>query len=100
MRRGTTPTVSIAVNGVDPTTFKNFYIIFKQGDVEVLKSQNDSDIIENVIAVRLSQEDTLRFVAGKEVRVQLRAITDVDDVIASDVAYVSVEDILQEGVIE
>lgn len=99
MRRGTTPTLKIKVNGMDIKQFANMYVTFRQGDIEVTKTNEDIGVeSENTLSIWLSQEDTLAFSRG-HVDVQLRAITNSGVVVASGIKMLFMEQILKEGVI-
>ena len=99
MRRGTTPTIEINVNGCDLSEFDTIYVTFKQGDVEVTYDNSEIDIEESRISFSLKQEDTLKFNSELFVYVQLRAVNKKGVAIASNIKHISVEDILKEGVI-
>lgn len=100
MTRGTTPTVTI-VPDTDLSQLKNIYITFSQGSKVVTKTNSDMiiDLTAGSIAITFSQEETLLWKAVASVAVQLRATTLSGDAVASEVAYVSVSDILMDGVI-
>lgn len=102
MRRGTTPTLTITVTGMDVTDLKTIKVTFKQGNIELTKATNDVtiDAENNAILVPLTQEDTLKFDSGA-VNVQIRGLL-ADDVtaIASGIKSFSMDKILLDGVIE
>lgn len=99
MRRGTTPTLKIKVNGIDIGQFANMYVTFSQGDIEVTKTNEDIDIEpDNILSIWLSQEDTLAFSRG-HVDLQLRATTNSGVAVASGIKMLFMEPILKEGVI-
>lgn len=99
MRRGTTPTLKIKINGANVKEFSKIYVTFKQGETEVTKTTEDIDIEDNLLSIWLSQEDTLKFVHG-HVDVQLRAITENGVAVASSIQMLFMDEILKEGVIE
>lgn len=95
MIRGTTPQHSFAVN-LDLTK-ATVYVTYNQKSVTVEKTGEDLEITPYNIKVKLTQEDTLSFVAGKPVRVQIRYITEDGYADASDIYELEVEDILKNG---
>lgn len=100
MRRGTTPVLTINVNGIDVSEFSSIYITFEQGAKEITKEIDDVtlDTENNRIIVSLSQSETLSFKDG-ELKVQLRAITNQGKAVASTIKKLDVGHILKEGVI-
>lgn len=98
--RGTTPTYTIAFPDIDFSTLTDIYITFeqtKQG-VEITKHGDDLAWAADHVSVRLSQADTLKFKAG-EIKVQVRAIDNTDNAVASTIWYEDVNDVLYEKVI-
>ena len=73
MRRGTTPTIKIKLKGCDINNLEKIYVTF--------------------------QDETLQLDAMKNVLIQVRAKTKDENVIASNIKSVPVEDILKEGMI-
>lgn len=101
MRRGTTPTLTIKCIDVDVKDLASIYVTFKQGNIELTKTNNDIvvDLENNAVNVPLSQEDTLTFNKGT-VDVQIRALlSDGTTAIASKIRTFSMEKILKDGVI-
>ena len=100
MRRGTTPTISINVKGCDISDFETIYVTFKQGKTEIEKTGEELQMSGNQISILLTQEDTLAFSGmGKDVSVQIRAVTADGTAVASNIQTLRVDDILKEGVI-
>lgn len=102
MRRGTTPTLTITVTGMDVTDLKTIKVTFKQGNIELTKATDDVtiDAENNAISVPLTQEDTLKFGSGA-VNVQIRGLlADGVTAIASAIKSFSMDKILMDGVIE
>lgn len=98
MKRGTTPTISISVEGVELSYLKDIYISVKQ-DNNIITKTGENITIDNdsgTIGVYLTQDETLSFRPGY-VFIQLRATTTGGNVIASDVQQISIDEILQEG---
>lgn len=102
MRRGTTPTLTIKLNGILVADLKTIKVTFKQKSILLSKTEKDVDIDvdENTISVPFSQEDTLLFKKGN-VEVQLRALLeDGTTAIASKIKSFDMEEILLEGVLQ
>jgi hypothetical protein len=100
MKRGTTPTLEIAVDGVKVTDLSSIYVTLKQDDLIITKSAEDIQVNEedNSLGVSLSQKETLSFRPGF-VYLQMRAVTSGGNAIATDVQKIDAVEILQEGVI-
>ena len=101
MRRGTTPTLTIAVTGLVVTDLKTIKVTFKQNNIEITKNTNEVTVEEeyNTISVPLTQEDTLKFGSGS-VSVQVRGLLKDDKTaIASKIKTFPMEKILLDGVI-
>ncbi len=101
MKRGTTPTLEIAVDGVKVTDLSSIYVTLKQDDLIITKSAEDIQVNEedNLLGVSLSQKETLSFRPGF-VYLQMRAVTSGENAIATDVQKIDAVEILQEGVIK
>lgn len=94
MLRGTTPT-HVFTLPFDTETVKDVQIIYVQGGKEKLtKSKDDCTLDGNEIAVKLTQEETFSFDDGKCVKVQVRVLTQSDDVLISPVMLVECEECL------
>lgn len=100
MRRGTTPDIMIMLDGIEFAALKVMYITFKQDKNLITKTIQDVVYDEETkqISVHLTQEDTLSFHNGY-VFVQIRALTNSDNAIATDIVRLNVDEILKEGVI-
>lgn len=102
MRRGTTPTLTITVTGLNVDDLKTIKVTFDQKGTQITKETKDVtvDIENNAISIPFSQEDTLAFGEGY-VNVQIRGLlADGVTAIASKVKQISMDKILLEGVIE
>ena len=94
MRRGTTPTITITtdINLSEYTVF----VTLKQGNI----SKDFTPYVEDyTLSVYLTQEDTLAFEGQKNVQIQVRAIDQSGNAIASNIMTTKVDEILKEGVI-
>lgn len=100
MKRGTTPTLEIAVDGVKVTDLSSIYVTLKQDDLIITKFGEDIQVNEedNLLGVSLSQKETLSFRPGF-VYLQMRSVTSGGNAIATDVQKIDAVEILQEGVI-
>lgn len=100
MKRGTTPTFAILLEGIDFSILQNVYITFKQDNRVLTKGNEDIalDAENQLINVALTQKETLSFRQGY-VFVQLRATTQSGNAVASDIVQIDASGILKEGVI-
>lgn len=69
MRRGTTPTITARIKELPDLNIASVVMLVRQGDVLIKKA---ATIEDNVVRVSLSQEETYRLVAGREVLCQLK----------------------------
>lgn len=108
MIRGTTPTITLTVDGFDLTDKSVEIYIREKGAggepltyteedqaVDIRKTQKGSEILLN-----LSQEDTLGMKAGKSYQVQVRWIGDDDKAEATEKETFTLGDIMKDSVIE
>lgn len=99
MYRGTTPTHTFTVDA-DLTACTVMYVTYSQGhSVVVEKSIEDCTITTDSVTVTLTQEETLHFIAGLPVRVQIRAGWAEGTRIASNILVTSANMILKDGAI-
>jgi len=104
MRRGTTPTITATVDA--DLTGMTLYLAFKQaGSAPLVKTDADLTVtVEDgatTIETSLTQAETLALCEGVDVKVQLRAVTVGGAVaLATDIASIPVERILQDGVLD
>lgn len=102
MYRGTTPTITLALDTELPLeNLAELWVTFKGSTVEITKELNDSEVEvdseHKKIIVSLSQQETLQLFNGKcEVQVRFRI---GELAYASTIAKIDVERILKEGVI-
>ncbi len=100
MRRGTTPTLELAIKNKDLSAYRCI-VTMEQGEIELEKDiepvYQDPDTI---LSVDLSQEETLAFGANGYMQVQVRGINSEGAAIATNIKKVYIADILKEGVIE
>ena len=91
MRRGTTPEHTFTLP-FDTSTIAAVRIIYEYNDNEiVVKTKDDCTLDGKDIKVKLSQEDTLKFICNTTIKVQVRILTVDGEAIASDVMTVFVK---------
>ena len=96
MRRGTTP-IHCFRTKTDAKMFDKLNIAYAQGGVIVAeKALDDCIVTENMIVVKLSEADTLKFDSSMQVEIQLRAGIG-DERLASRVFTRAVDKILKDG---
>ncbi len=103
MTRGTTPTFCFELP-FEAGLLSAWCISFAQRGVEKLSVEEDSEGVRTdgcMIALTLSQTDTLRLEAGVDVQLQLRGlVAATGEAIASEILTLAVEPVLREGVLE
>lgn len=104
--RGTTPTITFEITSeIDLTTLTEiwFTVADSKTTAEVTKKLSENQVSvdneEKTITAHFSQEDTLSF-KSKTVDIQIRAITDEDAAVATDIMSVELSQVLKGGVIE
>ena len=97
MTRGTTPIYMITLEEVNPAQIDDLYVTFRQDGLKVTKTSADIDIVDDVLQVPLTQEETLMFRCG-HLNIQVRGIIG-EAVFATNIVRDKVEPILLEGVI-
>lgn len=98
MRRGTTPTLTFALD-VTFESLDSAYLTIRQSGRELTLEKDRMQAVEGGFSVRLTQEETLSLMADADCRVQLRAISG-GEAIASNIVQIPVGRILMDGVIE
>lgn len=99
MIRFTTPTHVFKTN-IDLTQADVIFITYKQGGSTVVeKTKEDLTIEQDQLSVKLTQEDTGKFVQGNPVEIQIRVRFGDDTAIASNIMKTTVERVLKDGVI-
>ena len=104
--RGTTPTITFEITSeIDLTTLTEiwFTVADSKTTTEITKKLSENQVsVDNevkTITAHFSQEDTLAF-RSKTVDIQIRAITDEDVAVATDILSVELSQVLKGGVIE
>ena len=111
MYRATTPKHSFIFDVNPETTFQRILITYSQNDNIVLEKQKEdltfeegTDCEDNpvwIASLRLTQEETKKFAAnpGNQVSVQIRALTNAGEALASEKKKFSVQDDLNDEVL-
>ena len=97
MIRGTTPTLEFTLpfNWGDIDAID---IVFAQCRKVILKkTMDDCTIVDDVLKLKLTKADTLKFQCGREAEIQLIVAFVSGDEIASEIITVNVEHILWDG---
>lgn len=100
MIRGTTPILNFTLP-FEVSELSEYWITISQRyeNIKIDKTSEDCTASGSEITLELTQEDTLKLIAGKPVYIQIRALTTEDLAIASNMVTCDVGDILKEGVI-
>lgn len=99
MIKGTTPTHTFALP-FGTEAIKTIEISYAQNDAVVLTKTNDDCTFNgNDVSVKLTQEDTLSFIEGACVEVQVRVLTLGNEVLASNIMRVHCDECLSDGVL-
>ena len=100
MKRGTTPTFALSLEGIDYDMLDTVYVTFKQDNRVITKTGDDVELDKDnqIINVSLTQSETLSFRQGY-VFIQLRAVTKGGNAVATDIVRINADGILKEGVI-
>lgn len=102
MRRGTTPTITARIKELPDLDIVDVVMLVRQGDILIKKG---ASIEDNVVRVNLSQEETYRLVAGREMLCQLKiTVRDGSEqgykVLRSDIFSSLVKDALDDEVVK
>ena len=83
MIQGTTPTHTFNVD-INTNLISKIRISYEQnGKIVLHKEKEDCELTANAITVKLTQEETLKFFAPSNVRIQLHALTTSNDSLVS-----------------
>ena len=87
MIKGTTPTHTFHIP-VSAEEVKKVKITYKQCGITVLtKREDECEIVDYAVSVRLTQEDTFKFNENELVCLQIRVITQNDEALACEPFY-------------
>lgn len=96
MRRGTTPTILVKINGIDPEELHSICFTLRQHSTEL--TMNSSSGSNGIYQFHLTQEQTLSFSEGS-VRCQAKILMKDGSVVATPVKVVAMCEILCEEVV-
>lgn len=99
MIRGTTPRLEFTLPFDTDLLAEAYVTLSQQGKTVIEKRLEECEAEENLLAIRLTQEETLKLVSGQTTEIQIRARTSTGDALASSIIHVSTERILKDGVI-
>ena len=100
MIRGTTPTHVFELP-FDTDLISKAKVIYAQSDAILFtKDKAVCECAANVISVKLTQEETLKFDCRKAVQIQIRILTTDGNALASEIKLVGVEKCLESEVFE
>lgn len=101
--RGTTPSYTISVNGIDLKKIKSIYITFGQNGKELFTIREDNVTVntdDSTLAIHLTQEQTLKFDNRESVaQMQIRLYGEDGNAEANTISNIGIQPILHEGVI-
>lgn len=104
MYRGTTPTITLTVDGLSEINLRSAYLTImqttKEQRVVIEKTLGDMSIDGEVVSVTLSQADTLKLKANVKAEVQLRFLSQGGTAYATQITKYPVKEILKDGEIE
>ena len=99
MYRGTTPSIAVNVTGVDFGDVAEIWLTLGQfGRPVITKTITDLRIENSTIYADLTQEDTLKLRANSRTYLQIRVLLNDGTALASPVARLKVEQIIQNGI--
>ena len=108
MIRATTPRHTFIFEDINPQSFKELNIYYAQQGIEILKKTKDDCAfstqetdysVRYLVIVRLTQEETKMFKARYPVKVQIRALTEDDDAIATEEYEIPVYNVINDEVL-
>lgn len=100
MIKGTTPLHTFSLP-FGTEMIKTVQITYAQkGEVILTKSNDDCSFEGKAVSVKLTQEDTFKFAEGVCVEVQIRVLTEQNDVLASRVMRVHCDECLAKDVLQ
>lgn len=100
MIRGTTPTHIFAVDQINTSQIRELRITYQQmGRTLLEKTKKDVKMDEHSIEFTLTQEETFKFRAGYDISIQVKVLLLDGSVLASPIASVGIEKILNTEVL-
>lgn len=99
MRRGTTTTHRYFID-LPTDKIKRVRIIYEQSSKTILtKTEEDCEIEDGKITVKLSQEETFMFKDNATVRIQIRLLLDSGESLASNIIFETPDKCLSDEVL-
>ena len=101
MIRGTTPRLEFTLPfDFDVDQLSEAYVTLSQnGEIVVDKALDECEAGDKTIAVKLTQEETLKLKSGYKTEIQIKAKLVSGDAVASDIIWQDVDRIIKDGVI-
>ena len=99
MRKGTAPTHTFALPFSADNIDKLRVNYAQNGEIVVIKTEEDADLHDNIVQVKLTQEETLKF-SAVNVEIQLDVLTKSGDPLRSDIYNIYPSRVLNEEVLE
>ena len=99
MIRGTTPTLEFTLPFPSDDLSEAFVTLSQFGKVVIDRTLSQCKCDDNVLIVKLTQEETLKLNCDIKTEIQLRAKTKTGEALASDIFNVPTGRILKDGVI-
>ena len=99
MTRGTTPLLRFVLPFNADLLDTTYITMIQDGETLIEKTLEDCEKTENVLSVRLTQEETLKLESGRAMEIQVRARLKSEEAVASQIVMVPVDRILKDGVI-
>lgn len=99
MYRVTTPTHTFVLP-IQTNTCKEIQVTYEQGELQIIKHYQDNNLPSGMtldgknVVIKLTQEETKGFSPKKDVKAQVRVLTDNNEAYASRAFNVSVQDVL------
>lgn len=100
MRRGSTPQHSFRCPYAAKDLAEIRVIYAQDKQPVVVKTKEDCELDGTALFVRLTQEDTLKFMAGRPVEVQIRLLFRDGSSISSNIITMGVERLLEDEVMK
>ena len=97
--RGTTAVIEYVFKTIDPANIVECYLTIVQGDVTIEKDLDDATVGTNKLTWQLTQAETLRFNASKDIERQIRYLTSDGNAYISPVTKTKSYRVLKDGVI-
>lgn len=98
MIRGSTPKLTYKLP-FSSGQIKSARIMFKNGPVKMVKTLKECATTDDTISVSLTQEETLKFNTEMSLKIQLQVLTTTGKSLVTPIQVISVEDLLEDGVL-